>query len=506
MESEKHVRPGLILWLVCSGLAIAAVLLAGKYGVLAGSKKIIAIVAAVVVLAVLLLLSLKKKGTAIVNGVLAAVLALCCVLMPKLQSREASIFSEPAHTAVRTMNLYVMSADYRSDHSSTFSSTKPSVNLEDYRDAKFIVQGEFDQQDQSDALEQLKEKLGVTSLTLVQKDTVSDALAALYDNEGDVLVLNQAFSSSISSIAKYASFDSDTFVLDSVKLDNASESSASSDTASSGSFVIYVAGHDASSTSFSLYGRTDVDMIVAVNPVLKQILMVSIPRDFYIKNPALDNGLDKLTHLGNDGIQNTLDGVNQEFDLNIQDYMLTDFDHLTSLVDELGGITVDNPYEFTGGDYTFAAGTITLDGAQALAYSRERHSLDNGDYGRNQHQGIIMEGILNKVQENCHAGDYISVIKAAMNNFLTNVSLDTMLSVYTSTNNGQDWSYFKYHLGGQGTYDGTASMGFDRMLYVCKPFDSQVQFTKQQVDKVLNGEEIQMESLPDNANTTFEEN
>ncbi|MGM9919583.1 MAG: hypothetical protein ACI316_09840, partial [Lactimicrobium massiliense] len=138
MESEKHVRPGLILWLVCSGLAIAAVLLAGKYGVLAGNKKIIAIVAAVVVLAVLLILSLKKKGTAIVNGVLAAVLALCCVLMPKLQSREASIFSEPAHTAVRTMNLYVMSADYRSDHSSTFSSTKPSVNLEDYRDAKFI--------------------------------------------------------------------------------------------------------------------------------------------------------------------------------------------------------------------------------------------------------------------------------------------------------------------------------------------------------------------------------
>lgn len=508
MESKKHVKPGVILWLVCVVLTIVAVMLAGKYGVLAGNRKLIAIVAATAVLAVLLVLSLKKKGTAVVNSILAAVLALCCVLMPKLQSREASLFSEPAHTAVRTMNLYVMSADYRSDHSSTFSSTKPSENLEDYRNAKFIVQGEFDQQDQSDALDQLKDRLGVTSLSLVQKDTVSDALSALYDNEGDVLVLNQAFSSSVTSIARYASFESDTFVLDSIKLGDAAAATAEA-TASSGdhsSFVIYVAGHDASSTSFSLYGRTDVDMIMAVNPVLKQVLMVSIPRDFYVKNPALDNGLDKLTHLGNDGIQNTLDGINQEFDLNIQDYMLTDFDHLTSLVDELGGITVDNPYEFTGGDYTFAAGTISLNGAQALAYSRERHSLDNGDYGRNQHQGIVMEGILNKVQENCHTGDYISVIKAAMNNFLTNVSLDTMLSVYTSTNNGQNWSYFKYHLGGQGTYDGTASMGFDRMLYVCKPFDSQVQFTKQQVEKVLNGEEIQMESLPDNANTTFEEN
>lgn len=508
MESKKRVKPGVILWLVCVVLAIVAFTLAGKYGVLAGNRKLIAMVAAAAVLAVLLVLSLKKKGTAVVNGILAAVLALCCVLMPKLQSREASVFSEPAHTAVRTMNLYVMSADYRSDHSSTFSSTKPSENLEDYKNAKFIVQGEFDQQDQSDALDQLKDNLGVTSLSLVQKDTVSDALSALYNNEGDVLVLNQAFSSSVTSIARYASFESDTFVLDSIKLGDASAATAEA-TASSGnnsSFVIYVAGHDASSTSFSLYGRTDVDMIMAVNPVLKQVLMVSIPRDFYVKNPALDNGLDKLTHLGNDGIQNTLDGINQEFGLNITDYMLTDFDHLTSLVDEIGGITVNNPYAFSGMGYDFAAGTISLNGAQALAYSRERHSLDNGDYGRNQHQGIVMEGILNKIQENCHAGDYISVIKAAMNNFLTNVSLDTLLSVYTSTNNGQDWTYFKYHLGGQGTYDGTASMGFDRMLYVCKPFDSQVQFTRQQVEKVLNGEEIQMESLPDNANTTFEEN
>lgn len=508
MESKKRVKPGVILWLVCVVLAIVAVMLAGKYGVLAGNRKLIAMVAAAAVLAVLLVLSLKKKGTAVVNGILAAVLALCCILMPKLQSREASVFSEPAHTAVRTMNLYVMSADYRSDHSSTFSSTKPSENLEDYKNAKFIVQGELDQQDQSDALDQLKDRLGVTSLSLVQKDTVSDALSALYNNEGDVLVLNQAFSSSVTSIARYASFESDTFVLDSIKLGDVSAATAEA-TSSSGdnsSFVIYVAGHDASSTSFSLYGRTDVDMIMAVNPVLKQVLMVSIPRDFYIKNPALDNGLDKLTHLGNDGIQNTLDGINQEFGLNITDYMLTDFDHLTSLVDEIGGITVNNPYAFSGMGYDFAAGTISLNGAQALAYSRERHSLDNGDYGRNQHQGIVMEGILNKIQENCHAGDYISVIKAAMNNFLTNVSLDTLLSVYTSTNNGQDWTYFKYHLGGQGTYDGTASMGFDRMLYVCKPFDSQVQFTRQQVEKVLNGEEIQMESLPDNANTTFEEN
>lgn len=245
-------------------------------------------------------------------------------------------------------------------------------------------------------MEQLKEKLSVTSLTLVQKDTVSDALEALYDNEGDVLVLNQAFSSSFSSIAKYASSDTVS--------------------SSTGSFVIYVAGHDASSTSFSLYGRTDVDMMVAVNPTLKQILMISIPRDYYIKNPALDNGLDKLTHLGNDGIQNTLDGINQEFGLNITDYIVTDFDHFSALVDNMGGITMDNPYAFSGRGYDFAEGTITLNDSEALAYSRERYSLSNGDYGRNEHHGIVMEGLLKKIQENCRKGEYLTVIKSAMDN------------------------------------------------------------------------------------------
>lgn len=507
MESKKHVKPGFILWFVCAVLAIVTLLLADQYGVLAENRKLIAIVAAAAVLVVLLILSLKKKGTAVVNGILAAVLALCCVLMPKLQSREESAFSEPAHTAVRTVNLYVMSADYRSSHSSTFSSTKPSENLEDYSDAKFIVQGEFDQDDQKEALSQLKDRLGVTSLTLVQKDTVSDALSALYNNEGDVLVLNQAFESSITTIAKYASFDTNTFILDSIKLVEDAESTSSAAASNGSSFVIYIAGHDLSSTSFSLYGRTDVDMIVAVNPVLKQILMVSIPRDFYIKNPALDNGLDKLTHLGNDGIQNTLDGVNQEFGLNIQDYMVTDFDHFSSLIDDIGGITVDNPYEFTAFNTVhFDAGTITLNGEQALNYARERKSLDNGDFGRNQHQGIIMEATLKKIQENCRNGDYLTVIKAALSDFITNVSIDKFYSLYKSTNDGQDWSYYKYHLGGEGTYAGTASMGFDRQLYVCKPFDKQVQFTKEQVEKVLSGTEIQMEALPDNAKTTFEEN
>lgn len=104
---------------------------------------------------------------------------------------------------------------------------------------------------------------------------------------------------------------------------------------------------------------------MVVNPTSRQILLVSIPRDYYIENPGLSDGMDKLTHLGNRGIRNTLDGINRKFNLNLTDYLCTNFTHFEALVDALGGVTINNPYAFDGensGDYHFDAGEITLNG------------------------------------------------------------------------------------------------------------------------------------------------
>ena len=321
------------------------------------------------------------------------------------------------------------------------------------------------------------------------------------------MVLNDAFVSALKTIKAFKNFDNDTVVLSSLKFGEEEVQEEPQPVSDQHPFAVYVAGNDTRASGLTTVGRTDVDMIMVVNPTSRQILLVSIPRDYYIENPGLSDGMDKLTHLGNQGIRNTLDGINRKFNLNLTDYLCTNFTHFEALVDALGGVSINNPYAFDGensGDYHFDAGEITLNGEQALAYSRERYSLSNGDYGRNEHQGIIMQAILEKVQQNAAAGDKAGVLTALSANFLTNVNINDLYNLYTSSGDvAQPWQYIRYHLGGTGTMAGTVSMGMNRMLYVCQPFESQVQFTTDVVNRMLNGETISEDPLPDQESTSY---
>ena len=65
------------------------------------------------------------------------------------------------------------------------------------------------------------------------------------------------------------------------------------------------------------------------------------------------------------------------------------------------------------------------------------------------------------------------------------------------------WDIITYHLGGEGAMQGTASMGWDRMLYTVNLFDSQINFIRNQIEKMNNDEKIKQETLPNEGDTTF---
>lgn len=475
---------------------------------IASSFKFPLLIVSVVLLVILLVLSIKKAGTttAFINALLAVVMIFGCIAIPKLEEKDKNVFQEPAKKSQVTVNFYALTSEYKSNHSSLFSDTAASDNILDYANKTFLTQTQFDSTNTENALSQIETVLE-TKPNVISKDTVYDAIKAFYNGEADVLVLNNAFVSALKTIKAFKNFEKDTIVLSSLKFGEEEVQETAEPVNQQNPFVVYVAGNDTRANGLTTVGRTDVNMIMAVNPASRQILLVSIPRDYYIENPGLENGIDKLTHLGNQGIRNTLDGINRKFNLNITDYLTTNFTHFEALVDALGGITIDNPYAFDGdnsGDYHFDAGMITLNGEQALAYSRERYSLDNGDYGRNEHQGIVMEAILEKVQQNASAGDKAGVLAALSTNFLTNVNINDLYNLYTSSSNvSQPWQYIRYHLGGIGTMAGTISMGMNRMLYVCQPIESQVQFTTDLVNRMLNGETINEDPLPDESSTSY---
>ena len=493
-----------VVALVCTVLANVII---PKYDIASSFKLPLMIVSAVLLIAALFLTVKKASSTtALINAILAIVMVFGCIAVPKMEEKEKNIFQEPAKKSQTTMNFYALTSEYKSNHASLFEDTASSDNILDYADKTFITQSQFDKTNTDNAISQIEAVLEATP-NVTSKDTVYDAIKAFYNGEGEVLVLNDAFVSALKTIKAFKNFDNDTVVLSSLKFGEEEVQEEPEPVSDQHPFAVYVAGNDTRASGLTTVGRTDVDMIMVVNPTSRQILLVSIPRDYYIENPGLSDGMDKLTHLGNQGIRNTLDGINRKFNLNLTDYLCTNFTHFEALVDALGGVTINNPYAFDGensGDYHFDAGEITLNGEHALAYSRERYSLSNGDYGRNEHQGIIMQAILEKVQQNAAAGDKAGVLAALSANFLTNVNINDLYNLYTSSGDvAQPWQYIRYHLGGTGTMAGTVSMGMSRMLYVCQPFESQVQFTTDVVNRMLNGETISEDPLPDQESTSY---
>lgn len=493
-----------VVALVCTVLANVII---PKYDIASSFKLPLMIVSAVLLIAALFLTVKKASSTtALINAILAIVMVFGCIAVPKMEEKEKNIFQEPAKKSQTTMNFYALTSEYKSNHASLFEDTASSDNILDYADKTFITQSQFDRTNTDNAISQIEAVLEATP-NVTSKDTVYDAIKAFYNGEGEVLVLNDAFVSALKTIKAFKNFDNDTVVLSSLKFGEEEVQEEPEPVSDQHPFAVYVAGNDTRASGLTTVGRTDVDMIMVVNPTSRQILLVSIPRDYYIENPGLSDGMDKLTHLGNQGIRNTLDGINRKFNLNLTDYLCTNFTHFEALVDALGGVTINNPYAFDGensGDYHFDAGEITLNGEQALAYSRERYSLSNGDYGRNEHQGIIMQAILEKVQRNAAAGDKAGVLAALSANFLTNVNINDLYNLCTSSGDvAQPWQYIRYHLGGTGTMAGTVSMGMSRMLYVCQPFESQVQFTTDVVNRMLNGETISEDPLPDQESTSY---
>lgn len=493
-----------VVALVCTVLANVII---PKYDIASSFKLPLMIVSAVLLIAALFLTVKKVSSTtALFNAILAIVMVFGCIAVPKMEEKEKNIFQEPAKKSQTTMNFYALTSEYKSNHASLFEDTASSDNILDYADKTFITQSQFDKTNTDNAISQIEAVLEATP-NVTSKDTVYDAIKAFYNGEGEVLVLNDAFVSALKTIKAFKNFDNDTVVLSSLKFGEEEVQEEPEPVSDQHPFAVYVAGNDTRASGLTTVGRTDVDMIMVVNPTSRQILLVSIPRDYYIENPGLSDGMDKLTHLGNQGIRNTLDGINRKFNLNLTDYLCTNFTHFEALVDALGGVTINNPYAFDGensGDYHFDAGEITLNGEQALAYSRERYSLSNGDYGRNEHQGIIMQAILEKVQQNAAAGDKAGVLAALSANFLTNVNINDLYNLYTSSGDvAQPWQYIRYHLGGTGKMAGTVSMGMNRMLYVCQPFESQVQFTTDVVNRMLNGETISEDPLPDEESTSY---
>ncbi|MGG3497053.1 LytR family transcriptional regulator [Peribacillus simplex] len=176
-------------------------------------------------------------------------------------------------------------------------------------------------------------------------------------------------------------------------------------------------------------GRSDTMIVLTVNPQKKSVKMLSIPRD--TRTEIVGHGTkDKINHaFAFGGAKMSMDTVENFLDIPIDYYMKINMEGFKDIVDAVGGVTVQNDLDFTSDGIHFAKGSHTLNGKEALAYSRMRHDDPNGDFGRQSRQRSIIEAVIREGASVSSLTKYNDVFDALGNNIQTNLTFADMMDI-----------------------------------------------------------------------------
>ena len=185
-------------------------------------------------------------------------------------------------------------------------------------------------------------------------------------------------------------------------------------------------------------GRSDAMILLSVNEKAKTVYMTSILRDIYVEIPGHDgNRLNAAYSFG--GPELLMETIGRNFDVEVNRYVMVNFEAFANLVDAVGGVDLEvsgeeieyiNAYlvEYNmlterpeGTDYmdTAAGVLVHLNGPQALAYSRNRYM--GTDFGRTQRQRKVLSGVVKNLPSALLSGPG-EVLKGILPNLTTNLT------------------------------------------------------------------------------------
>lgn len=258
-------------------------------------------------------------------------------------------------------------------------------------------------------------------------------------------------------------------------------------------FSVLVSGIDSYGEA-STAGRSDVNLLLTVNPVTRQILMLSIPRDMYVEvqndsqEMDTDKGsMDKLTHTGIYGTEVTQKTIEKFLDTDINFAVRVNFTTLIDLVDDLGGVDVENPNDFSIGERRFPQGTIHMDGKTALLFSRERYSFREGDRERGRNQMRVVSAILNKAFSAELLKNYNSILDTVSHSVQMNIGTkDIAALVNMQLSHPSSWKIYSYSLTGSDGNEYCPALGDN--AYVMIVDENVLKNAHQDITAVKNGE------------------
>ena len=252
-------------------------------------------------------------------------------------------------------------------------------------------------------------------------------------------------------------------------------------------FIIYISGSD-SRIGINDTARSDVNILAVIRPKDAKILLVSIPRDYYVQLHGTTGIKDKLTHAGIYGTQMSKNTIADLLGIDINYTLKVGFSTVINVVDAVGGIDIYSDQAFTAWankECKFSVGTQHVDSACALAFSRERYAYATGDRHRGENQQQVITKLVEKFSEPHYLINYPRILSAAEGSFETNLSYDeiTDFARYQLAEL-KSWKVESISLDGTGAMLPTYSMGSQK-LYVMIPDQATMNTAKTKIAEYL---------------------
>ena len=374
----------------------------------------------------------------------------------------------------------------------------PATSMGDTKGYTFGYIADADTKNTQSILDEISKSFG----TIKSKgyDSMTALADALYDDEVDAILINQGYVDLLTEKDGYTDFRDQTRVLYTYTTTHEVDPIVPNTSITKEPFVVYCSGIDARVDDISAKSRSDVNILAVVNPTTKQILLVNTPRDYYL--PLARNGeLDKLTHAGLYGIDESMKVLGNLYGVQADYYVRVNFAGLVKIVDALGGVDIESDANFTcvpmetpdgNGDYTyqkysFTKGINHVNGSQALAFARERKAFADGDNRRGQHQMTVIKAIVKKACSSAVLTKYQELLKAASDAFITNMPYADISSlVQMQLGDMADWNITTYAVSGEGSTEYCYALG-DKAWVMIKD-SSKVNTAKNMIQQVINGE------------------
>ena len=472
---NKYVRiTGRIAFLIQAVLSLIMIVTVGRTGMLPWKYIVLIFIVLALLSALTFVLNLKRNRKVRLAGIGISTAVIICVLVFTNYFNKTIGLISGGDNAQKTDNMVVV-----------VRSNDPAEVLMDAKDYTYAIHKSSGESASNEMITDIESALS-SKIKVEEYSSDVEAAKALLEGKVDAAIYNKAYTSVIAESLEDDEYEDQVRVLYQYGIQTTIEK----ETVDVGEpFNVLISGIDVYG-DISQTSRSDVNIIVTVNPKTKKVLLTSTPRDYYVPIPEVSNGVrDKLTHAGIYGVDASMRTLEELYGIDITYFVRVNFDTLIKLVDAMDGLDVyvEYPFDCYTDEYHFDKGWHDMFGDQVLAFCRERYSFADGDNQRGRNQEQVLKALIEKLISPAILPHYAEILDSLDGFFQLNIPQEKIAElVNMQLSDNAKWEILKQSAEqGQSALESTYSAG-STPLYVMWPDDASVKVNTARIEMIMS--------------------